>query len=111
MMDKEVDYCDYEKEEIFITIDKSIEIDDPEQADYYADMVKTYIEKILTEKEKLKNQLYKMKADDRKISYLCNRLSCKKCTNGDCKHTFDIEHAKNFENIGGVYFEKEDERR
>lgn len=48
-----------------------------------------------------------VKVSDRKVTYLCDRLACGKCSNVYCKHTLDIKHAINFENIGGVYFEKE----
>lgn len=42
------------------------------------------------------------------VLYLCDRKACgenHKC--GECSHTSDIVHAKNFEKIGKSYFEKE----
>ena len=39
--------------------------------------------------------------------YLCDRLAFKSCSDDYCKHTSKIEHARNFEEIGGVYFENE----
>ena len=42
------------------------------------------------------------------IMYLCDGRYCEgDC--GDCKHTTDIEHAKNFHRIGETYIEEEEE--
>ena len=41
-----------------------------------------------------------------KIVYLCDRRECKNCV-VEYEHTSNIKHAKNFENIGGVMFELE----
>lgn len=44
------------------------------------------------------------------VLYLCDRRACKSCNSiagGDCKHTTDIRHAKNFELIGDLFWEKE----
>ena len=38
--------------------------------------------------------------------YICNRKKCNNCSS-ECHHCNDIEHAKNFEKIGAVYFEKD----
>ena len=29
-----------------------------------------------------------------KVGYICDRQKCENCSN-ECKHTFDIKHAKN----------------
>lgn len=47
---------------------------------------------------------------DSKVFYLCDRRACESCNSiadGECKHTTDIGHAKNFELIGNGFFEKE----
>lgn len=41
------------------------------------------------------------------VHYICDRRACEECTNPDCNHTSDIQHAANFEKIGDAYFEKE----
>ena len=41
------------------------------------------------------------------VHYICDRRACNECTNPDCNHTSDIQHAANFEKIGDAYFEKE----
>lgn len=43
----------------------------------------------------------------KKTVYLCDCLACESCIDDCCKHTSKIEHARNFEKVGGVYFEKE----
>lgn len=43
----------------------------------------------------------------KKTIYLCDRLACESCIDDGCKHTSRIEHARNFEKVGGVYFENE----
>ena len=30
------------------------------------------------------------------IAYICDRRACIDCTNDDCTHTTNIDHAKNF---------------
>lgn len=32
-----------------------------------------------------------------KVAYLCDRKLCENCSYPECKHTFDISHAKNLE--------------
>lgn len=40
-----------------------------------------------------------------RVFYVCDRRACgAKCSG--CNHTSDIGHAKNFEKVGDVYFEK-----
>lgn len=46
--------------------------------------------------------------NDKKILYLCDSGQCKNCSN-ECKHTTDINHAKNFNKKFGVYVEKEEQ--
>ena len=41
-----------------------------------------------------------------KILFLCDKKACDICNKG-CKHTSDIKHAINFENVCGDYIEKE----
>ena len=51
------------------------------------------------------------------VLYLCDRKKCPNCSYPQCKHTFDIKHAKNFdtsikerfgEPCGDIYIEKEE---
>lgn len=45
-----------------------------------------------------------------KIFYLCDGKACENCNSiagGECKHTCDISHAKNFEFDGYSFFEEE----
>ncbi len=46
------------------------------------------------------------KGEQSKVIYLCDRRQCEKC-NDFCRHTTDISHAINFENINGDYIETE----
>ena len=53
-------------------------------------------------------QKFSIKEQDEIVAFLCDRKQCEKCSYPMCKHTFDIRHAKNFENKGGeVYAEAE----
>ena len=47
--------------------------------------------------------------NENKIAFICDRKAdCKKdCSYPTCKHTFDVEHAANFEKIGDIYFERD----
>lgn len=38
--------------------------------------------------------------DPVQVVYICDRRACDVCANPDCNHTFDVRHAKNFENVG-----------
>lgn len=43
-----------------------------------------------------------------KTIYLCNRKACEKCSYPECKHTLNINYAKNFyKDIGGNWIEEE----
>lgn len=51
--------------------------------------------------------LEEMKASSQElptIAYICDKKKCANC-NGECTHTLDINHAVNFVNYDGVYFE------
>lgn len=54
------------------------------------------------------------RAKERNILFLCDRKACERCCYPRCRHTPDIEHAKNFAPAGftkrtdGVYVEQED---
>lgn len=43
------------------------------------------------------------------VLYLCDERACKKCSSPNCRHTFQIEHAKNFkkEKEFDIYWEME----
>lgn len=41
-----------------------------------------------------------------KFAFLCDGKDCKEC-NETCKHTLNIEHAKNFKRVGDYYIEQE----
>ena len=43
------------------------------------------------------------------VVYICDRRKCENCNYPECKHTFDIKHAANFELMepGGFYVEVE----
>lgn len=44
------------------------------------------------------------------VAYICDHKVCEDCSYPTCNATTDINHAKNFENLGGgVYIEKERE--
>ena len=53
------------------------------------------------------------RARERNILFLCDRKACERCCYPQCRHTPDIEHAKNFAPAGftkrtdGVYVEQE----
>lgn len=52
------------------------------------------------------------KAQSNRVAYLCDRQACTVCDNPDCTHTENIEHAVNFESVGGHRFvEREDVER
>lgn len=50
---------------------------------------------------------------ERNILFLCDRKACEKCSYPQCRHTPELEHAKNFAPAGftkrtdGVYVEQE----
>ena len=48
------------------------------------------------------------KVHSRNIFYLCDGKACYECSNNECKHTSRVEHALNFIEDGGYYFEKEE---
>lgn len=54
------------------------------------------------------------RARERNILFICDRKACERCCYPQCRHTPDIEHAKNFAPAGftkrtdGVYVEQED---
>ena len=39
------------------------------------------------------------------VAYICDTKACDECTNDDCMRTTNIEHACNFEQKDGKYFE------
>lgn len=40
------------------------------------------------------------------ILYICDRKRCKSCSNDDCRHTTDVEHAAHFQkDENGNYWE------
>lgn len=54
----------------------------------------------------------KQEAEKKKILYLCDREKCADCSYPICRHTEDINHAKNFKciKLGAFgYIEKENE--
>ena len=51
-----------------------------------------------------------MKTPNKTIAYACDQKVCDYCTYPLCRHTTDIQHAKNFEELEeGKYFEKEND--
>lgn len=52
-------------------------------------------------------------AKERKILFLCDRKDCEKCSYPQCRHTQELEHARNFAPAGftkrtdGVWVEQE----
>lgn len=49
------------------------------------------------------------KADSIRIFYLCDEKACENCRLGrtDCKHTSNIQHAKNYKSIKDVNLKKD----
>lgn len=53
------------------------------------------------------------RAKERNILFLCDRKACEKCSYPQCRHTPELEHAKNFAPAGftkrtdGVYVEQD----
>lgn len=46
------------------------------------------------------------------VVFLCDHRACKVCSYPNCRHTFDILHAKNFVVSGnGIYWEVDDDDR
>lgn len=43
----------------------------------------------------------------KKVLYLCDEEQCENCST-ECKHTTDIDHARNFNKEYGIYVEKEE---
>lgn len=55
--------------------------------------------------------MVKEKLGPPEIAFICDRLACENCS-PECKHTFDIQHAANFEKLdtgAPAYFEKEND--
>lgn len=54
------------------------------------------------------------RAKEQRILFLCDRKACEKCSYPMCRHTQELEHARNFAPTGftkktdGVYVEQED---
>ena len=54
-----------------------------------------------------------LRAKERNILFLCDRKACKKCSYPTCRHTPELEHARNFAPAGftkrtdGVWVEQE----
>lgn len=54
------------------------------------------------------------RAKERNILFLCDRKACEKCSYPQCRHTPELEHARNFAPAGftkrtdGVWVEQED---
>ena len=54
------------------------------------------------------------RAKERNILFLCDRKACEKCSYPTCRHTPELEHARNFAPAGftkrtdGVWVEQED---
>lgn len=54
-----------------------------------------------------------LRAKERNILFLCDRKACEKCSYPQCRHTPELEHAKNFAPAGftkrtdGVYVEQD----
>lgn len=53
------------------------------------------------------------RAQERNILFLCDRKACEKCSYPTCRHTTELEHARNFAPVGftkrtdGVWEEQE----
>lgn len=56
-----------------------------------------------------------LRAKERNILFLCDRKACEKCSYPQCRHTQELEHARNFAPAGfakrtdGVWVEQEGE--
>ena len=54
-----------------------------------------------------------LRAKERNILFLCDRKACEKCSYPQCRHTPELEHARNFAQAGftkrtdGVWVEQE----
>lgn len=54
-----------------------------------------------------------LRAKERNILFLCDRKACEKCSYPQCRHTQELEHARNFAQAGftkrtdGVWVEQE----
>lgn len=44
------------------------------------------------------------------VAYLCDGRKCDSCS-GECRHTLDVSHAKNFSQRDGAYFENEEPQK
>ena len=46
-----------------------------------------------------------------RVVYLCDGKACPECPKTECRHTFDVTHAVNFNTVcGGFYEEQTDEK-
>ena len=45
--------------------------------------------------------------EEKTILYLCNRKKCNSCSYPNCRHTQDINYAKNIVKVGETYVEEE----
>mgnify|MGYP003595022048 CR=1 FL=1 len=48
----------------------------------------------------------------KEVVFLCDNTAClKPCSKSECKHTFDVSHAKNFKEVApGKYMEMEEKK-
>lgn len=65
------------------------------EIDYYREVINAFREKNIKAKE------------TQKIYFVCDRRACKNC-DPLCYYTSNIEHARNFEFIGGIPREREE---
>ena len=78
------------------------------------DWTSVSVAEIATELKNIRRVLEEMnlasmfrEGDSTKIAYICDGKACVECTNDECKHTTNIDHAKNFKCDDGKYIEVE----
>ena len=55
---------------------------------------------------------YTFNPSTKEVVFLCDNTAClKPCSKSECKHTFDVSHAKNFKEVApGKYMEMEEKK-
>lgn len=51
------------------------------------------------------NAYNRIKNEQPKILFECDRRNCDQCKKADCYHTVNIRHAKNFELVNSIFVE------
>lgn len=73
----------------------------------YNDTDQELLDDLLKSRNKLQNKLEHQHELTEDVIFLCDGKQCEVCHDPECRRTYNIAHAKNFEKIGDSYWEVE----